>query len=136
QFCSPGFDLPVGAFTRTPHGLYPEYHSSADDLDLIGPESLGGSLAALLEILDVLERDRIYRSRSPYGEPQLGRRGLYREISAGVPREDEAFQRALMWVLNQADGTRSLLDTAERAGLPFAVVAAAADALADAELIE
>ena len=136
QFCSPGFYLPVGAFTRTPHGLYPEYHSSADDLDLISAGSLGDSLAALVEILDVLERDRTYRSRSPYGEPRLGRRGLYREISAGVPREDEAFQRALMWVLNQADGTRSLLDTAERAELPFAVVAAAADALVDAELIE
>jgi aminopeptidase-like protein len=136
QFCSPGFDLPIGAFTRTPHGLYPEYHSSADDLDLIGPESLGDSLAALVEILDVLERDRTYRSRSPYGEPQLGRRGLYREISVGVPREDEAFQRALMWVLSQADGTRSLLDTAERAELPFRLVADAADALLEAELLE
>jgi aminopeptidase-like protein len=136
QFCSPGFDLPVGAFTRTPHGLYSEYHSSADDLDLISAASLGDSLAALLEIFDVLERDRTYVSRSPYGEPQLGRRGLYREISAGVPREDEAFQRALMWVLNQADGTHSLLDTAERAELPFALVAAAADALLEAELVE
>jgi aminopeptidase-like protein len=136
QFCSPGFDLPVGALTRTPHGLFPEYHSSADDLDLIGPDALGDSLAAALEILDVLERDRTYVSRSPYGEPQLGRRGLYREISAGAPREDEAFQRALLWVLNQADGTRSLLDVAERAELPFGVVAAAADALLDAELLE
>ena len=136
QFCSPGFDLPIGALTRTPHGLYPEYHSSADDLDLIGAESLGDSVAATLEILDVLERDRTYVSRSPYGEPQLGRRGLYREISAGVPRAEEAFQRALMWVLNQADGTRSLLETAERAQLPFDLVAEAANALVDAELLQ
>jgi len=84
QFCSPGFDLPVGALTRTPHGLFPEYHSSADDLDLIGAESLGDSLAATLEILDVLDRDRTYASRNPYGEPQLGRRGLYREIGGGA----------------------------------------------------
>ena len=136
QFCSPGFDLPIGALTRTPHGLYPEYHSSADDLDLIGVESLGDSVAATLEILDVLERDRTYVSRSPYGEPQLGRRGLYREISAGVPRAEEACQRALMWVLNQADGTRSLLETAERAQLPFDLVAEAANALVDAELLQ
>jgi aminopeptidase-like protein len=136
QFCSPGFDLPVGVLTRTPHGLFPEYHSSADDLDLIGPESLGDSIAAALEILDVLEHDRTYVSHSPYGEPQLGRRGLYREISAGVPQAEEAFQRALMWVLNQADGTRSLLETAERAELPFDVVADAADALVEAELLE
>ena len=136
QFCSPGFDLPFGALTRTPHGLYPEYHSSADNLDLINAESLGDSLAAALEILDVLERDRTYVSRSPYGEPQLGRRGLYREISAGAPREDERFQRAILWVLNQADGKHSLLETAERAQLPFPIVAAAADALVEAELLE
>jgi aminopeptidase-like protein len=136
QFCSPGFDLPVGALTRTPHGLFPEYHSSADDLDLITAESLGDSLAATLEILDVLEGDRVYASRNPYGEPQLGRRGLYREVSSGAPREEESFQRALLWVLNLADGGHSLLDVAERADLPFAVVADAAAALLDADLIE
>jgi aminopeptidase-like protein len=136
QFCSPGFDLPVGALTRTPHGLFPEYHSSADDLDLIRPESLGDSLAATLEILDVLEGDRTYVSRNPYGEPQLGRRGLYREVSSGAPREEESFQRALLWVLNLADGGHSLLDVAERAELPFGVVADAAAALLDADLLE
>jgi aminopeptidase-like protein len=136
QFCSPGFDLPVGALTRTPHGLFPEYHSSADDLDLITAESLGDSLAAALEILDVLEGDRVYASRNPYGEPQLGRRGLYREVSSGAPREEESFQRAILWVLNLADGGHSLLDVAERADLPFAVVADAAAALHDADLIE
>ena len=136
QFCSPGFDLPVGALTRTPHGLFPEYHSSADDLDLIDAESLGDSLAATLEILDVLDGDRTYVSRNPYGEPQLGRRGLYREVSSGAPREEESFQRALLWVLNLADGGHSLLDVAERAGLPFAVVADAASALLDVDLLE
>ena len=136
QFCSPGFDLPVGALTRTPHGLFPEYHSSADDLDLIDAESLGDSLAATLEILDVLDGDRTYVSRNPYGEPQLGRRGLYREVSSGAPREEESFQRALLWVLNLADGGHSLLDVAERADLPFAVVASAASALLDADLLE
>ena len=136
QFCSPGFDLPVGALTRTPHGLFPEYHSSADDLDLITAESLGDSLAATLEILDVLEADRSYVSRNPYGEPQLGRRGLYREVSSGAPREEESFQRAILWVLNLADGGHSLLDVAERADLPFGVVADAAAALLDADLLE
>jgi aminopeptidase-like protein len=136
QFCSPGFDLPVGALTRTPHGLFPEYHSSADDLDLITAESLGNSLAATLEILDVLEGDRTYVSRNPYGEPQLGRRGLYREVSSGAPREEESFQRAILWVLNLADGGHSLLDVAERADLPFGVVADAAAALLDADLLE
>jgi aminopeptidase-like protein len=136
QFCSPGFDLPVGVLMRTGHGLFPEYHSSADDLQLVRAESLADSLTALLEILAVLERDTRYTSLCPYGEPQLGRRGLYGQISAGVPREEESFHRAVLWVLNQADGRHSLLDVAERAGLPFGLVAEAADALVDAELLE
>jgi aminopeptidase-like protein len=136
QFCSPGFDLPVGTLMRTAHGLYPEYHSSADDLGLVRAESLADSLAALLEILGVLEGDAVYTSRNPCGEPQLGRRGLYGQISAGVPRAEEGFQRAILWVLNLADGRHSLLDAADRAELPFAVVAQAADALVRAELIE
>jgi aminopeptidase-like protein len=136
QFCSPGFDLPVGALTRSAHGMFPQYHSSADDFGLVTAESLADSLAALLAILDVLERDTTYRSLSPFGEPQLGRRGLYGQIGAGVPREEESFQRAILWVLNLADGRHSLLDTAERADLPFAVVARAADALLEAALIE
>jgi aminopeptidase-like protein len=135
QFCSPGFDLPVGTLTRTPHGGYPEYHTSADDLDLIEPRSLGDSFVTALEILDVLERNRTYRSQNPHGEPQLGRRGLYREIGGGAPSEEDAAQRALLWVLNQSDGTTSLLEVAERSGLPFPVVAGAADALRDAELL-
>jgi aminopeptidase-like protein len=136
QFCSPGFDLPLGTLTRTPHGAYPEYHSSADGLDLIGPRSLGDSFVAALEILEVLERNRCSRSLNPNGEPQLGRRGLYREIRGGPATDHEAEQRALLWVLNQSDGTTSLLDIAERARLPFPVVAAAAEALLAAELLE
>jgi aminopeptidase-like protein len=136
QFCSPGFDLPVGAITRSAHGMFPEYHSSADDFDLVGGESLADSLEAALEILEVLERNAVYASRNPRGEPQLGRRGLYGQISAGVPGAEESFQRAILWVLNLADGEHSLLDVAERADLPFATVAGAADALVEAELLE
>jgi aminopeptidase-like protein len=135
QFCSPGFDLPVGALTRTPHGLFPEYHTSADDFDLVRAESLADSLAAALEIVSVLERDAVYVNLSPYGEPQLGRRGLYREISAGAPRAEEAFQRALLWVLNLSDGSSSLLGIAERSGMPFDVIADAAAALLDKNLL-
>jgi len=136
QFCSPGFDLPVGALTRSAHGMFPEYHSSADDFDVVSAESLADSLDVLLDTLEVLERNAVYSSRSPYGEPQLGRRGLYGQISSGVRREGEGFHRAVLWVLNLADGDHSLLDVAERAELPFATVAAAADALVEADLVE
>jgi len=121
QYCSPGFNLPVGRLSRTPHGRFPEYHTSADDLDFVRPGQLAGSFAACLAILDVLEHDRTYVNQSPKGEPQLGRRGLYREIG-----DDEI---AMLWVLNQSDGQHSLLDIAERSGCAFPAIRRAAEAL-------
>jgi aminopeptidase-like protein len=118
---------------RTPNGEYPEYHSSADDLSLLSAESLAHSLAVLRRIVVVIERDGVYRSRNPKGEPQLGRRGLYPAM--GGQRSTGYDQMALLWVLNLADGRHSLLDMAERAGLPFATILAAADALLGAELL-
>jgi aminopeptidase-like protein len=135
QFCSPGFDLPVGSLTRTEHGQYPEYHTSADDLSFIGPAELADSLATLVEILDVLERDRVLARTNPYGEPQLGRRGLYEQIGAGVAQTVEESRQALLWVLNAADGTTSLIDLATRANLPFGLVADTADLLEAAGLV-
>lgn len=134
QYCSPGFDLPVGCLMRTPNGEYPEYHSSADNLSLLRPESLAHSLTVLQRIVDVIEGDVVYRSLSPKGEPQLGRRGLY--ASMGGHRAAGYDQMALLWVMNLADGRHSLIDMAERAGLPFAAVRSAATALAEAGLIE
>jgi aminopeptidase-like protein len=134
QYCSPGFNLPVGCLMRTPNGEYPEYHSSADNLSLLRPESLAHSLAVLRRIVNVIEGDRLYRTRNPKGEPQLGRRGLYATV--GGQRTASYDQMALLWVLNLADGRYSLLDMAERAGLPFAAIRAAADALVGAELLE
>jgi aminopeptidase-like protein len=134
QYCSPGFDLPVGCLMRTPNGEYPEYHSSADNLSLLRPESLAHSLAVLRRIVAVIEGDAVCRSRNPKGEPQLGQRGLYETM--GGQRAAIYDQMALLWVLNLADGHHSLLDMAERAGVPFATIRAAADALVAAELLE
>ena len=134
QYCSPGFDLPVGCLMRTPNGEYPEYHSSADNLSLLRPESLVHSLAVLQRIVAVIEGNEVYRSRNPKGEPQLGRRGLY--ATMGGQRSASYDQMALLWVLNLADGRHSLLDTAERAGVPFAAIRAAADALLPTNLLE
>jgi aminopeptidase-like protein len=134
QYCSPGFDLPVGRLTRTPNGCYPEYHTSADDLDLVRPEVLARSFETALDICTVLEGNGLYVSSSPYGEPQLGRRGLFG--AAGGRREQVSGELALLWVLNLSDGAHSLLDVAERAGLPFATIRAAADDLLHAGLLE
>ena len=135
QFCSPGFDLPVGSLTRTPHARYPEYHTSADDLSVIDGGKLEDSLDAVAEILDVLEGNDVYQSLNPKGEPQLGRRGLYETIGAGRPHDAEAGRQALLWMLHAADGRTSLLDVAERSGLPFGAVREAATLLEEAGLL-
>jgi aminopeptidase-like protein len=134
QYCSPGFDLGVGCLTRTPYAEYPEYHTSGDDPDLVSPESLVDTLAVLREAVAVLEVNRHYVNLSPYGEPQLGKRGLY--DSLGGRSDAKQAQLAMLWVLSLSDGEHSLLDIAERADLPFDTVAAAAAALADAGLIK
>jgi aminopeptidase-like protein len=134
QYCSPGFDLPVGCLMRTPNGEYPEYHSAADNLSLLRPESLAHSLAVLRRVVAVIEGNAVYRSRNPKGEPQLGRRGLY--AAMGGQRSAGYDQMAILWVLNLADGRHSLLDIAERAGIPFMAIRAVADALLAVDLLE
>ncbi len=133
QYCSPGFDLPVGSLTRTPWGRYPEYHTSADDLGLVRPEHLASSLRRYLEVLAMLEGNGRYRNLNPKGEPQLGRRGLYRSIGGG--EDGRQRELALLWVLNQSDGWHDLLAIAERSRLPFAAVRRAADDLLAAGLL-
>lgn len=133
QFCSPGFDLPVGCLMRTPHGRFPEYHSSGDDLAFVRPAALADSLARLLEALRVLEGDRRYRNLSPKGEPQLGRRGLYRALADRGADGDR--EMALLWVLNLSDGQHSLLEVAERSGLRFDAIREAATLLAEHDLL-
>ena len=127
QYCSPGFNLPVGALMRTPNGRYAEYHTSADDLNLVDAESLGESLAMLLRIVYLLESNRVCRNLFPKGEPQLGRRGLYRSI--GGTKDSPQLEMAMLWVLNLSDGDHDLLQIAERAGLDFMVVHSAAERL-------
>jgi aminopeptidase-like protein len=134
QYCSPGFDLPVGSLTRTPHGEFPQYHTSADDPSLVTAEALGASLGLYLEVLAVLEEDRRYRGTNPKGEPQLGRRGLYGALG-GLPHRRQA-EMAMLWVLNLADGRHGLLDVAERAGLDFRTVRTAATLLREHGLLE
>jgi len=133
QYCSPGFDLPVGRLSRTPHGRFPEYHTSADNLDFVRPAALADSLAKCLAVFSILEHDTPYLSRNPKCEPQLGRRGLYR--TTGGHQDERVDEIALLWVLNFSDGRHTLLDIAERAGLPFEQLRRAAEVLAAHDLL-
>jgi aminopeptidase-like protein len=124
QYCSPGINLAVGRLSRTPHGTFPEYHTSADNLSFVQPASLTGSFAACLSIFSVLERNRAYLNTNPKGEPQLGKRGVYRSI--GGAADAGASEMAMLWVLNLSDGEHELLDIAERAQISFESVYSAA----------
>ena len=113
QYCSPGFNLPVGVLSRTPHGHFPEYQTSADDLALVAPASLADSLRTCLKVIEVLEGNGTFLNQNPKCEPQLGRRGLYATLGGHVD-EHRTREAALLWVLNLSDGTHTLLDIAER----------------------
>lgn len=133
QYCSPGFDLAVGRLTRGLHGEYPEYHTSNDDLSFVGLAQLVEATEVIEAFVDAVERDATYRNLQPFGEPQLGRRGLYSAIGGGI--DSRSVEMGVLWVLNQSDGTRSLVDIATRSGLPFRAIADAADALRAADLL-
>lgn len=132
QYCSPGINLPVGCFMRTPNGKYPQYHTSADDLSLVKPEALAESLHRMLCIVRTLEKNHLYSNLNPKCEPQLGRRGLYRNMGG---TSSSRFEESLLWVLNFADGAHSLLDIADRSGLNFSDLDAAAEALLKCDLL-
>lgn len=133
QYASPGFNLPVGVFMRSPHGQFPQYHTSADNLDFVQPSCLADSFAKCLSAFYILENNKTYLNLNPKGEPQLGKRGIYKAISG---QQSVAFdQMALFWVLNFSDGDHTLLDISDRSGLKFDDIKHAADLLLAHDLL-
>lgn len=133
QYCSPGFNLPVGRLTRALYAEFPEYHTSGDNLDFVKPAALNESLRIYLRVFETLEANKAYVNLNPYCEPQLGRRGLYSLTGGSVKGKD--FQVALLWVLSMADGSNTLLDIARRSNLDFATIQLAAEKLVEAKLL-
>ena len=127
QFCSQGIDLPMGRFTRSHEGGYPEYHTSADNMDFVRPVYLGDSFISILTVLSILENNLTYQNLMPKCEPQLGKRGLYRKT--GGHQDVGRFQLAMLWVLNLSDGEHSLLDISRQSGLEFDLINKAGDEL-------
>ena len=112
QYCSPGFNLPVGSLIRTMYGKYSEYHTSGDNKDFISFEAMEKSILKYLKIIDVIERNEKFINTMPYGEPQLGKRGLYPTL--GAQKEEEDYVKAMMWILNLSDGTNDLISISEK----------------------
>ena len=134
QYCSPGFNLPVGSLTRATYGQYNQYHTSADDLSLLSVKNLQESLTLTLDIIQYIEGNRRYRNLNPKCEPQLGKRGLYN--LKGGSNDTKEFQMALLWTLNYADGAHSILDVSKKSGISFSMLREAAEKLCECNLLE
>jgi aminopeptidase-like protein len=133
QYSSPGFALAVGGLMRSQHGTFPEYHTSADNLDFIKPDKMADTLDKAIQAIEVLEHNARYLNLKPKCEPRLGKYGLYG--GGGGQRTGDFDELALLWVLNQSDGTKDLLAIAERANMPFRKILTAARALEAAGLL-
>ena len=132
QFSSPGFRLPFGCLMRGQNSAYPEYHSSADNLDFVSAENLSESLGVIENIVNTLQTNTYYRNTSPFGEPQLGKRGIYRSLGG---EDVEQLQLAMLWLLNQSDGEHSLTYICQRSGIEMTKVMMAAKVLEAHELL-
>ena len=134
QYTSPGFKLPVGRLSRAVHGTFPEYHTSEDNLDFVDAESINDSLALLKRVVASANCDTVYQNLSPYGEPQLGKRGLYSALGANI--DPGRLQMSLLWLLNQSDGNTPLSCIAVQSGIALSELHTAAGMLVDKQLLK
>jgi len=115
QYCAPGVDLPVATVMRSKYGEYPEYHTSLDDLNVVTASGLEGGFNAAKQAINIVENN-VYLKVNVLGEPQLGKRGLYPNLST---KESGSTVRAMMNLISYCDGSKTLLDIAELIGEPF-----------------
>lgn len=134
QYCSPGFNLPVGLLERSKYGEFPEYHTSADNLEFVDANNLGLSYEIVVRIIDTIESNWAPVSAAPYCEPQLGKRGLYEAMGGDSQRAQR--QLAMLWVLNLADGQHTLQDIAARSGLDLATIRDISELLLEHDLLK
>lgn len=134
QFCSPGFNLPVGLLMRSKYGEFPQYHNSLDNLDFITPAAIQQTIRILVHALHALLENRVMVNQLPNCEPQLGKRGLYSAIGGDKDRYQK--QMAMLWLLNQSDGAQSLLDIAETSGIAFPILVQTARLLQEHGLLQ
>jgi len=116
QYCAPGVDLPIASIMRTKYGMYSEYHTSLDDLsNVVSEKGLEGGFNALWKALEAIERN-CYPKLSVICEPQLGKRGLYPDLSTKSSRNKV---NAILDIITWSDGSHSLIEIAELSGLPI-----------------
>jgi aminopeptidase-like protein len=116
QYCSPGVDLPISSITRTKFGEYPEYHTSLDNFDVVTEKGLNDSLSIYLKCVDIFEKNRFNPKVEVYCEPQLGKRGLYPNIST---KKSGKIIKNMMNFISYSDGSNSILEISNICGIDF-----------------
>ena len=134
QYCSPGFNLPVGSLMRTMYGKYPEYHTSADNKDYVSFEAMEKSVQKYLDVIELMEKNEKYINKMPYCEPQLGKRGLYPTLGSQKGTQD--FVKAMMWILNLSDGTNDLITISEKSKISVKDLMPVVDKLIENGILE
>ncbi|MCI0564620.1 MAG: DUF4910 domain-containing protein [Nitrososphaera sp.] len=134
QYCSPGFNLPVGSLMRSMYGTYPEYHTSLDNLDFISIASLLETFRVYINVIYTLEHNRFYKNLKPFGEPRLGKYGLYHSL--GGQKQQSQYTKQLRYLLNFSDTNHDLVDIADLLGQPIWECEAALNDLISVGLLE
>ncbi len=133
QYCSPGFNLPVGSLMRGPYNTYPEYHTSLDNLDMVTPANILKSVDAYEAICDTLEQNRTYLNLRPHCEPFLTKHNLYQTVNAATQR---AQIQTILWLLNLSDSNHDLVAISKRSGTSLQELSEVATILSNASLLK
>jgi aminopeptidase-like protein len=144
QYCSPGFNLPVGQIARTAYGSYYEYHNSLDNKEFMTIDSLVSSIDHLENFLGELDNSGYFINLFPYGEPQLGKRNIYPNVNSASTRghsgdeifDARTFLNNTLMILNYSDGQNDMLDIARKCSCSVSHLKHVADALEDKGLIK
>ena len=139
---------------RTRYGNFPEYHTSADNLEFVKKESLSDSFLKYLSVIFTIENNKTYNTKSaehdarqhsqkskgtyyinlnPKCEPHLSKYDLYKSIGDG---SNDEYKKSLLWILNFSDGNTSLLDISNKSGIKFELIKKSAGLLVDKNLIK
>lgn len=134
QYCSPGFDLPVGSLMRTMYTEFQEYHTSKDNKDFISFPAMSESVDAYFDIVGLIEANYILKNTVMNGEPQLGKRGFFRTLGSQIHSPE--IDMAMWWILNLADGDNDLIKISERSKINWKTIVLIAKKLLDGGLLE